>query len=103
MSFCIFQVIKIKIAYYFLTLLNFSLQFSTFFNLKQYHLFLVIAMHVEKLCSSPLREHDTHFRLKSWSKIDIIYRFKVYCDNNLSFKCDDKRNLLSAILNFRLS
>ena len=37
-----------------MTLWNFSFQFSTFFKLKQYQLVLVISMHVEKQCSSPL-------------------------------------------------
>ena len=51
----IFKLIKISIPYNFLTIWNFFLQFSTFFKMKQYQLVLVISMHVEKQCSSPLR------------------------------------------------
>ena len=50
----IFKLIKISIPYNFLTLWNFFLQFSTVFKMKQYHLFPVISMPVEKQCSSPL-------------------------------------------------
>ena len=51
----IFKLIKISIPYNFLTIWNFFLQFSTFFKMKQYQLVLVISMHVEKQCSSPLK------------------------------------------------
>ena len=50
----IFKLIKTSIPYNFLTIWNFLLQFSTFFKMKQYQLVLVISMHVEKQCSSPL-------------------------------------------------
>ena len=49
------KLIKILIPYNFLTLWNFFLQFSTFFKMKQYNLFPVISMPVEKQCSSRLR------------------------------------------------
>ena len=50
----IVKLIKFSIPYHVLTLWNFFLQFSTFFEMKQYQLFLVISMQVEKQCSSPL-------------------------------------------------
>ena len=43
----IFKLIKISIPYNFLTLWIFFMQFSTFFNMKQYQLLIVISMHVE--------------------------------------------------------
>ena len=51
----IFKLIEISIPNNFLTIWNFFLQFSTFFKMNQYQLVLVILMHVEKQCSSPLR------------------------------------------------
>ena len=51
----IFKLIKILNLYNFLTLWIFFLQFSIFFKMKQYQLYPVISMHVEKQCSSPLR------------------------------------------------
>ena len=50
----IFKLIKISNPYNFLTFWNFFVQFSTFFKMKQYMLFPLISMHVEKQCSSPL-------------------------------------------------
>ena len=47
------MLIKILIAYIFLTLWDFFLQFLIFFKMKQYQLFRVISMHVEKLCRRP--------------------------------------------------
>ena len=35
--------------------MEFSLQFSIFFKIKQYQSFPVISVHVEKLCGSPLK------------------------------------------------
>ena len=55
----IFKLIKISILFNFLTVWNFFLQFSTFFNMKKYQSFPVISMHVEKQCSSPLRNFDS--------------------------------------------
>ena len=49
----IFKPIKISIAYNFLTLWNFFLQFSIFLKMKQYQLFPVISV-LEKQCISPL-------------------------------------------------
>ena len=58
----IFKLIKILILYNFLTVWNFFLQFSTFFNMKQYQSFPVISMHVEKQCSSPLTNDVVSFK-----------------------------------------
>ena len=62
----IFKLIKISIPYNFLTLWNFFLRFSIFFKIKQYQLFPVISMHVEKQYSSPLR-------LKNLSVSDYVF------------------------------
>ena len=68
MSPCIFKLIKISIPYNFLTIWIFFLQFSTFFKMKQYLLFPVISMHVEKQHSSPLYVISNYFSVAKWVK-----------------------------------
>ena len=72
----IFKLIKISIPYNFLTIWNFFLQFSTFFEMKQYQLVLVILMHVEKQCSSPLKQILKQFFPKSF-KVLICGKYKT--------------------------
>ena len=60
----IFKLIKIKIPHTFLTLWNFFLQFSTFFKIKQFHLFPMYSVHAEKQCSSPLNLKNCLGRVK---------------------------------------
>lgn len=56
------QLIRIYMPYIFQPLWKFFLQFSTFFQVKQYHSCPVIWIHVEKKqeCSSPLSFAFTH-------------------------------------------
>ena len=68
----IFKLIKILIPYNFLTLWNFFLQFSTFFKIKQYQLFPMISMHVEKQCSSPLKERICYFLFASMAAETLL-------------------------------
>ena len=48
------------------------MQFSTFFKIKQYQLFPVISMHVEKQCSSPLRGDTNTVGLHAHSKLVLF-------------------------------
>ena len=72
----IFKLIKIQISYNFLTLWNFFLQFSTFFKIKQYQLFPMISMHVDKQCSSPLRRH--FIQKKILKRVQMIKQAMIY-------------------------
>ena len=64
------KLIKVLIPYNFLTIWNFFLQFSSFFKLKQYQLFPVISVHVEKQYSSPLKQDSIcSHRASVWEKV----------------------------------
>ena len=57
------------------------MQFLTFFKIKQYQLFPVISMHVEKQCSSPLSYWITacsaHTYVKPKNKRSVVYTVEL--------------------------